>query len=94
MAARPPLSHPPHPRGGAGAPPRSIPCHGAPAHPIPATADLPSPRNWRRSELAALRRLYPAGGTRACLPALPNRTKAAIHGRAQLLGLRRTNRSK
>ncbi|MDX3883582.1 MAG: MarR family transcriptional regulator [Sphingomonas sp.] len=55
--------------------------------------DLPSPSAWRTSEIAALRRLYPTGGTAACRQALPHRTPASIRARARMIGLARPRRN-
>lgn len=45
---------------------------------------------WTVTEIAALRRLYPAGGTVACLAELPGRTRGAIRENARRLGLKRS----
>jgi len=47
---------------------------------------------WTGREVRILARLYPAGGTRACLSALPARSKCAIRAAARDLGLRRQGR--
>jgi hypothetical protein len=44
---------------------------------------------WSTTEIRVVRRLYPEGGVAACLPKLPLRSKVAIYGIVQLLGLRR-----
>ncbi len=64
-------------------------------HPI-RTGILPSERvseiYWSTSEERILRQHYPAGGSRACAPLLPRRSKRSIGKRAHLLGLKRIAR--
>jgi hypothetical protein len=42
---------------------------------------------WQPSELKVLREHYPTGGALGCLDYLPNRSKNAIWGKAEKLGL-------
>jgi len=55
-------------------------------------ARLTAKREWTGDEVHKLVRLYPTGGARACLAALPRRTKTAIYGAARELGLTRIGR--
>jgi len=56
-----------------------------------AAAYTPAPE-WRGDEISVLVRHYPSGGTHACLPLLPRRTKCAINSAAKTLGLKREGR--
>ena len=47
--------------------------------------DLPLPTFWTRGEDLILLATYPAGGTRACVKALPGRAKHSIRQRIYLL---------
>lgn len=50
--------------------------------------DLPSRRCWRRSELAILDSLYPAGGSAAVQARLPHRSRRTIQQIAANRGIR------
>jgi len=44
--------------------------------------------HWTGDEDAVIRDRYPAGGTAACMRAMPHRTLSAIQGRAANLGVK------
>lgn len=47
---------------------------------------------WTGAEVRVLTTKYPSGGTKACLPFLPSRSKVAIRKAAAELGLKRLGR--
>lgn len=54
----------------------------------PAAATRPPGYFWTTTEVATMRELYPKGGTKAVSAALPHRSLASIHAKAQTMGLR------
>ena len=47
----------------------------------------PVQKAWVPAEIAILRKYYPTGGTAACLPHLPDRSKLAIYAKVDKLKL-------